>query len=61
MDPRVSRRRSKPLNPTEREGLRRFRTGEPSAFQDLVRPHLQGLLALARRQTADERPDPSLR
>ncbi len=54
MDPRVSRRRSKPLNSTEREGLRRFRAGEPSAFQGLVRPHLQGLLALARRQTADD-------
>ena len=53
MDPRVTRRRSKPLNPAEREGLRRFRAGEPTAFQGLVRPHLQGLLALARRQTAD--------
>ena len=53
MDPRVSRRRSNPLNPTEREGLRRFKTGEHRAFQGLVRPHLQGLLALARRQTGD--------
>jgi RNA polymerase sigma-70 factor (ECF subfamily) len=53
MDPRLSRRSRKPLNPAERAGLRRFRTGDNQAFQDLVRPHLQGLLALASRQTAD--------
>ncbi len=53
MEPRVSRRSSKPLNPAEREGLRRFRAGDHKAFQDLVRPHLQGLLALAGRQTGD--------
>ena len=53
MDPRVSRRRSKPLNPAEREGLRSFRAGDHKAFQDLVRTHLQGLLALAGRQARD--------
>ena len=53
MDGRVSWRRSKPLNPAEREGLCRFQAGERNAFQALVRPHLQGLLALARRQTGD--------
>ena len=46
MDPDLRRPRSRPRNLAEREGLRRFRPGEPGTFQILVQPHLPGLLAL---------------
>lgn len=51
--PQLKGPRNSPLNAAERAGLRGFRQGEPGAFQALVQPHLQGLLALARRHSQD--------
>lgn len=41
------------LSPAERPALARFRAGDESAFQDLLRPQLGALRAFARRSLAD--------
>ena len=48
-------RHSRRATPSEAEQalLSRLRSGEPSAFQTLVRPHLGALMALSRRLTSD--------
>lgn len=42
-----------PRNDSERHWLTRCQAGDPAAFQPLLRPHLAGLLALARRHCRD--------
>lgn len=53
MDPRVSETPTSQRTDGERHWLARFHEGDPAAFQPLVRPHLQALLALARRHCRD--------
>jgi RNA polymerase sigma-70 factor, ECF subfamily len=54
MEPRVGPRRDRqPLSDAEQRWLQAFRSGNSTAFQPLVRPHLPALLALARRHCAD--------
>jgi RNA polymerase sigma-70 factor (ECF subfamily) len=47
--------RPQPIEPSALEGhwLQRWRAGDGGAFQPLMRPHLAGLLALARRHCRD--------
>lgn len=54
MDPRVGER-PQPPEPSalERHWLDRCQQGDDTAFQPLMRPHLAGLLALARRHCRD--------
>ncbi len=54
MDPRVDDRpRPSALSEAERQLLSRCQNGDRQAFQSLLRPHLQGLLALAQRHCRD--------
>src|SRR5262245_62444056 len=54
MDPRVGDRPDRHLpNETETAWLRAFQAGDRAAFQQLVRPHLPALVALARRHCRD--------
>ncbi|MBM4061101.1 MAG: sigma-70 family RNA polymerase sigma factor [Planctomycetes bacterium] len=54
MDPRLAdHAEPNPATAAERNWLRRWADGDPGAFQALVRPHLAGLLALARRHCRD--------
>lgn len=54
MDPHVGERpRTSPATDSERHWLARCQAGDQSAFQPLLRPHLAGLLALARRHCHD--------
>ena len=46
-------RRGRALSGPERAALARFQGGDTDAFQPLVRPHLEALIALARRLTGD--------
>ncbi|MEO6597213.1 MAG: sigma-70 family RNA polymerase sigma factor [Planctomycetota bacterium] len=53
MDPRVGQRPRPSLTDGERHWLSRCQAGDSAAFQPLLRPHLPGLLALAKRHCRD--------
>lgn len=54
MDPRLGERpKTSQVTDSERHWLSRCQAGDPTAFQPLLRPHLNGLLALARRHCRD--------
>lgn len=54
MDPYVGERpRPSQVTDSERHWLALCQAGDPAAFQPLLRPHLAGLLALARRHCRD--------
>ena len=53
MDSELTATQKNPEPSLERELLDRFRAGDRSAFQSLVRPHLGSLMALGRRLAGD--------